>query len=110
MSWESTAIGIAAPIAAIAVAAFGYRRSRHVDSVSAQLGMATETRAGQAEMRADRESLINSLQEDNALFRQELKEVRAALAVLQREVNRLYRKYGENGVTPPKGIPPVGEP
>lgn len=89
------ALAIGAP--AFILALLAYRRSRQVDAVSERTGIATETRAGQIETREGQESLIANLQADNALFRQELKDLKIAFAALEREVNRLYRKYGESG-------------
>lgn len=84
------ALLIGAPASAIALLA--YRRSRSVDAVSEKLGIATETRAGQAETRIGQDSLIANLQTDNALLRGEIKDLRAEVHALKLAVIDLTRQ------------------
>jgi predicted RNase H-like nuclease (RuvC/YqgF family) len=113
MEWAEVAKALFIGAPASLIAAGAYRRSRHVDAVSEQTGIATETRAGQAERRDAQNDLNENLQTDNKALRdvimemrREIKELNMSVTELTREINRLYRKYGENG-TPPKGVPPT---
>src|SRR5688572_27423201 len=79
-----------------------YRRSRRVDAVAAQSGIATETRAGTAQIIEGLNHLIDNLQEDNAVIRADFKYLTTRLDTvieerdaLRREVAELRRKYGE---------------
>lgn len=81
-----------------------YRRSRKVDAVTEQAGVASESRAGTGQIIEGLNQLIDNLQDDNREFREELRRVIQRCDgvanerdALRREVNRLYRKYGENG-------------
>lgn len=104
------------PIAVAVVAAFpaylAYRRSRTVDQISAASGIAADGRAGVAQVISALESLNDQLQEDNAVFREQLKHQAERFErcwqereELKRELARLRRKYGDNGDTPPWGTP-----
>lgn len=84
-----------------------YRRSRKVDAVSAQSGIATETRAGTAQIIEGLNQLIDNLQDDNRLFREDIKYLTLRLDAiskerdeLRRKLNRLNRLYGDNGDIP----------
>lgn len=108
MSWE-TAIQIISPIAALVIPYLVYRRSRHVDDNSQKMGMVTENRAGQAQISEGQQDFITMLQEDNRILRLEFAEIKVEVTALRKEVNRLHRKYGDNGNgTPPKGTPKIG--
>ena len=92
---------------ATALGFLAWWRSRKVDAVAEQSGAVTETRAGTAQVIDGLNQLIDNLQDDNRLFREDIKYLTLRLDVivkerdeLRRELNRLNRKYGENGVTP----------
>ena len=108
MSWESIAISVTAPVLALTGAVLALRRQRSVDRTSEKMGAVTESRAGQAQLSDDQQDFIGNLQQDNALLRTEIRELKVAVQNLTREVNRLYRKHGENGETPPRGTPRSG--
>lgn len=81
-----------------------YRRARKVDAVAAQSGVMTESRAGTAQIIEGLNLLIDQLQDDNKTFRDDIKYLTLRLDAiakerdqLRRELNRLQRKYGENG-------------
>jgi septal ring factor EnvC (AmiA/AmiB activator) len=88
-----------------------YRRSRKVDAISAQSGVATETRAGTAQIIEGLNQLIDQLQDDNRSFREDIKSMTENIRYLtarldareverdqlKRRLNQLNRKYGENG-------------
>lgn len=106
MSWE-VIVKLGSPIAAVIAAYLVYRRSLHVDAVSAKTGVATESRAGQAQIMEGQQDFIAVLQEDNRLLRieittikldcrKEIAIVKSEVNALRKEVDRLYRKYGEN--------------
>ena len=108
MNWQATIIGVAAPVAALALGVLGYQRSRHVDRISEQSGVATDTRAGTAQIIEGLNGLIDNLQEDNKEFRADIRACALRLDTitterdgLKRELARLRRRYGENGDTPP---------
>ena len=80
-----------------------YRRSRKVDAVAEQSGVATETRAGIAQIIDGLNKLIDQQQEDLVRLRDALgKSVSDALArdkecnEMRKQLNRLNRKYGDN--------------
>lgn len=84
-----------------------YRRARKVDAVAAQSGVVTETRAGTAQIIEGLNQLINNLQDDNRVIREDLKYLTLRLDAIakerdgfKRQLNRLQRKYGENGDIP----------
>lgn len=98
MSWETTVGGLGTTGVALAVGWWTYKRGRRGDAATAKLAEQTETRTGQ-------QSFIVNLQDDNARLRVRLDIVESQVGALTQELNRLHRKYGENGATPPKGIP-----
>ena len=78
------------------------RRSRKVDAVAEQSGVATESRAGTAQIIDGLNQLIDNLQEDNKQFREDLKFVQqrnsardAECDKLREEIARLRQKHGE---------------
>lgn len=98
--WKALIIG--APAAALGYLAF--RRSQKVDSVSEQSGIATQASAGIAQIQSSLNDLVDSLQEDNKAFREDIKYLTARLDAcnterdqMRIEIARLKRKYGENG-------------
>jgi hypothetical protein len=103
MSWE-VPIGMFSAVSGAGLGYLAYRRSTKVDAVSAQSGIASDTRAGTAQIIEALNSMIDTLQEDNATFRADFKYLTARLDVvigerdeLKREVTRLRRLAGENG-------------
>lgn len=67
---QAILIGLPATILGI----LAYRRSRKVDAVAEQSGVATETRAGIAQIIQGLNDMIENLQEDNQVFRAEGKD------------------------------------
>lgn len=108
MSWE-TVVVVGSPIIALIVPFLVYLRSRRVDATSERMGVVTENRAGQAQISEGQQDFITMLQEDNRILRAEFAELKIEVIALRKEVNRLHRKYGDNGNgTPPKGTPKIG--
>jgi len=66
-------------IGGILLGVLGYRRSRHVDAVSEKSGVATETRAGTAQVIDGLMALLDQVQEDNRDNRIQFREVRDAV-------------------------------
>lgn len=89
------AAALSAPMAILA-----YRRSIKVDKVAEKAGIATETRAGTAQIIEGLSMLIDNLQEDNKAFRDEVKYLTERIKVIISECDRvktelqnLQRKY-----------------
>jgi ABC-type transporter Mla subunit MlaD len=101
MSWEQVGQGLALAVPSTAVGVFAYLRSRKVDAISEQSGIVSDTRAGTAQIIDGLNGLIDNLQEDNKIFREDIKHLTARLDAitaerdeLKRELARLRRKYG----------------
>lgn len=108
MSWEQVTGGVGV-IGGIAIGYLSHRRSRKVDAVSEQSGIAADTRAGVAQAFEELTSLARLVQDDNQAFRDDLKQCNARFEgltmkydALNRQLVRMHRKYGENG----NGTPP----
>lgn len=104
MTTRDYVIAITAGLPSIVVAVLTYRRSTKVDSVAAQAGIATESRAGTAQIIEGLNGLIDNLQEDNVAFRDEVRYLTGRMTELiaegdacRRKLNDLHRRYGENG-------------
>jgi uncharacterized coiled-coil protein SlyX len=102
---------LVAGVPALILGILAYRRSKRVDAVAAQSGVATEGRAGQAQVIEGLNSIIDSLQEDNKMWREDIRYLtnRLDLSDKQREelrndLVRMHRKYGDNG----NGLPGSG--
>ena len=103
MDWEP--VITAAPIVVAGVVAWwGYRRSIRVDAVSEKSGVATETRAGTAQIIDGLNSLVDQLQEGTASHRETIKflteridRVLAENVELRLDNARLRKRYGVNG-------------
>lgn len=78
MTW-ATATALVGVVGGMAVSLLGYRRSRKVDAVSAQSGIASETRAGTAQVIDALNALLDQVQEDNKEFRAEGREFKEAI-------------------------------
>jgi hypothetical protein len=108
MAWEAP-IGVFSAITGAGLGFLAYRRSIHVDAVSTQSGIATDNRAGTAQIIDGLNKLIDNLQEDNQSFRDDLKQcavrieaISAERDVLRLELAKLRRLYGyDNGNPPP---------
>lgn len=103
---DSTAVTVAlvGATVSLAIGILGHRRSKKVDATSAQSGVATDHRAGTAQVLEGLNTLIDQLQEDNTGFRAEIKAlvvrldaVSAERDALKLEVARLRKKYADNG-------------
>lgn len=92
--------GIGAPIVALVSTILIYMRGRHIDEVTERTGITTEFRVGQAQINEWQQDLIALLQEDNRILRAEFAELKSQFKDLTKEVNRLYRKYGESSEGP----------
>lgn len=78
MTWEQITL-IVGTVGGVLIGYLGYHRSRKVDAVSAQAGVASETRAGTAQVIEALNAIIDQIQEDNRDFREQGKEFRDAL-------------------------------
>lgn len=90
MKWE-TVVYILSPAIALISAVLIYIRGRRADDNDDQRGF------------------MIILQEDNKELRRENAEKETKLDACLRQVNRLIRRHGENGDTPPKGTPTTKE-
>ena len=95
---QAILIGLPATILGL----LAYRRSRKVDAVAEQAGVAIEARAGTAQIIEGLNALVDNLQTDNKVFRDDFKffterlnECFAEREKLRQEVARLRKKYGE---------------
>lgn len=95
---------LAAGIPALIIGILGYRRSKKVDAVAEQSGIATESRAGQAQVIEGLNKIIDNLQEDNQVGRDYAKYLITRLDLSDKEredlrfkLTRMRRKYGDNG-------------
>lgn len=97
-------VALIAAVPAFLIGFLAYRRSLKVDEVSEQSGLASNHRAGTAQVIEGLNKLIDQLQEDNESFRRDIKDLAARLVVitaerdaLKLEVARLRKKYAING-------------
>lgn len=105
MFWDSPIVsGIAVGIPAFIIGYLTYRRSVKVDKISEQSGIASDKTAGIAQIIEAMKAHIDALNEyivvlhaDNRVDKEDLKRVTEQRDALQKELNRMYRKYGENG-------------
>lgn len=95
------AVGIAIGLPSAALGYLAYRRSRKVDALSAQSGVAVENREGLALIIAGLNSHIDNLQDDNKSFRDDIRFLTSRLDAIQDErdllkleLARMRRKYG----------------
>lgn len=102
MNWEQLWLGLGLAVPATVLGYLAHRRSRQVDQTSAQSGIASNHRAGTAQVIEGLTALIDQLQEDNTTFRTEVRELAGRLGVItaerdecRAEVGRLKRLYGE---------------
>ena len=106
-SWDP--IFTALPIAAgLLIAWWGHLKSKRVDAISAQSGIAANGRAGTAQILEGLNTLIDQLQEDYQGARNDIVHLRDRLQVvaaerdaLTLEVARLRKRYGVNGENGP---------
>lgn len=104
MTPRDAILAILIGVPSLVIGLLSWVRSRKVDAVAAQSGALTETRAGTAQIIEGLNLLIDQLQDDNKTFRDDIKYLTLRLDAiakerdeLRRELNRLQRKYGENG-------------
>lgn len=88
---------------ATALGFLAYWRSRKVDAVAEQSGVANESRAGTAQIIEGLNSLIDNLQIDNKQFRDDIRYCASRLDAIsierdrfREEVARLRRRYGDD--------------
>lgn len=103
MNWDLI-VPVGSLIIAAVGAGWGFWRGMKVDAVSERSGVAAQAGAGIAQVQAALENLIDTLQEDNASFRDDLRHLTIRLDAcnlerdtLRKELSRMQRKYGENG-------------
>lgn len=105
MFWDSPVVsGIAVGIPSFIIGFLVYRRSVKVDKISEQAGVASDKTAGIAQafegLRqhiAGLNAFIAILQADARIDKEDIKSLTAQRDALQKELNRMYRKYGDNG-------------
>lgn len=78
MTWEqiTALLGV---LGGTTLGYLGWHRSRQVDATSAQSGVASETRAGTAQVIDALNALLDQVQEDNREFRAEGREFKEAI-------------------------------
>lgn len=81
-----------------------YRRSVRADKISEQSGIASNKTEGIAQALDGMNKLVVSLnayilllQADSAVDKEDIKILTIQRDTLQKELNRMYKKYGENG-------------
>lgn len=106
-SSSTVIVALVGAAVSLTIAFLGHRRSKLVDATSAQSGVASNHRAGTAQVLEGLNDLVDQLQEDNQSFRLDIKDLAARLNVvtlerdaLKLELARLRRKYGDNDDTP----------
>lgn len=121
MNWEAFAIvatAVGGPVAGAYLSYKTLKRAQHVDEITERSGIATESRAGvqqifdaQDRVHEQLQRLVDQVQEENKDWRVKSADLNVRLdacfterEALRRELNRMYRKYG-NGDTPPAGTP-----
>lgn len=114
MDWTALILGLAGTVTGATIGYLGHRRSKTVDTASAQSGIASNHRAGTAQVIEGLNLLIEQYQEDNATFRDDLRTLANRLDIvtaerdaLRLEVARLHRKYGEDGSLAPAPVTPT---
>jgi hypothetical protein len=107
MAWEAP-IAVFSAVSGAGLGYLAYRRSVKVDATTAQSGVATENRAGVAQIIDGLNQLIDNLQEDNVSFRADLKECAIRITAISKERDDLRlelawlrRRYGYDNGTPP---------
>lgn len=92
-----------AVISGILVPWFVYRRSVKLDKISEQSGIASNNAAGVAqafeglkEHITGLNNFIAILQADSRVDKEDIKILTSQRDVLQKELNRMYRKYGDD--------------
>lgn len=108
MDWGQVAVGLALAIPSFVIGFLAHRRSKRVDAISEQSGLATGALEGTAQILAGLNGLIDTLQEDNKTFRGDLRYLTTRLDAcnrerdkLQRELARYRHRYGND--LPPSG-------
>lgn len=98
---ESIIIGVGIGAPATAIALVGLRRAYRNDKITEQSGIVTGNQEAIAQVIGGLNGIIDSLQEDNKVFREELKTLNVRLEIvtkerdeLRRELDRMLRKYG----------------
>lgn len=101
---EPVVIAVAVGIPSATVAIWGLIRSRRVDKISEQSGIASNKTAGVAQtieaMRvhiAGLNDFIVILQASGRVKDEDIRILTKQRDALQKELNRMYRKYGDNG-------------
>jgi len=117
MDWGQVAMALLIGAPSFALGYMALQRSRKVDAISAQSGVATDARAGTAQIIEGLNRLIDNLQEDNASFREDIRYLTVRLDAVTKErddlrirLNRLARRYDDNGLERPGDSPPYGTP
>lgn len=92
-------------IGVVVVAWWGHKQSKRTAEDTVKSGVAVEERMGMAQIQAAMEALVNTYQEDTEAFRAQIRYGNEQLDAcaktreeLRRELARMYRKHGENGL------------
>lgn len=111
MSWQTDTIAIGSPILSFSIGYLMYKRSVQVDKATEKSGIVTESRAGvqqiidaQTRLNEQLQRYLDQSQEDSIGWRDKYFEERTHLqecfkegSKLRQQLNRMYRKYGDNG-------------
>lgn len=97
-------IGSISILSAATLGWFTYRRSVRVDESSERTGIASSNVAGTAQAFEGLKKTIDAmntyitvLENDRKVAKEDVKLLTQQRDALQKELNRMYRKYGENG-------------
>lgn len=97
-------IGLALAMPATAISLLGLRRAYHNDKITEQSGIVTGNTEAISQVIGGLNGIIDSLQEDNKIFREEMRLLNVRLEIvvkerneLRKELDQLHRKYGDEG-------------
>lgn len=79
----------------LTIAVLGHRRSKTVDAVSAQSGVASNHRAGTQQLIEGLNDLVDQLQEENGRLRVEAANRADRLEAMTLEIARLRKRYAD---------------
>lgn len=111
MSWQTDSIAVGGIVLPFTVGYLVHKRQVKVDHVTEKSGIATESRAGvqqvidaQTKLNEQLQRYLDQSQEDSIGWRDKYFEERGNLqecfkegSRLRQELNRMYRKFGDNG-------------
>lgn len=97
MDWGQLWLGLGLAVPATLIGYLAHRRSKKVDTASAQSGVASNHRAGTQQVIEGFTGLVDQLQQENDKLRSDAAERATRLEALTLEVARLRKLYGANG-------------